>query len=177
MPNHGPPIRETISLPHCWVCGRAFFGEGGDDPSVVKHAHHVVPRAAGGTDGPTVSLCTHHHDLLHRIAEAWMPILRRGGTPTAGVDRGSRMLAVEAAAHVPRVSYLSRVVAVSLLEVENDPNKVKSVAITLLREDQERVADLLKIHKRSREDLFLALLRAEHARVFPLKVNQSTRRK
>ena len=32
------------------------------------HEHHVIPRAYGGTNGPTVILCANHHNLVHTLA-------------------------------------------------------------------------------------------------------------
>ena len=42
----------------CWVCGTT---EG-------LCRHHVVPRAYGGENGPTVHLCGAHHTLIHDLA-------------------------------------------------------------------------------------------------------------
>lgn len=41
--------------PKCEICG------------VTRgiHEHHVVPRAYGGINGPTVNLCGMHHTLIH----------------------------------------------------------------------------------------------------------------
>ncbi len=42
----------------CYVCGK----------SKGMHEHHVVPRAYGGLNGPTVDLCASHHTLIHTAA-------------------------------------------------------------------------------------------------------------
>lgn len=48
-------ITHTLKLNSCWVCcGNEALQE-----------HHVVPQAYGGKNGPTVTLCATHHDLIH----------------------------------------------------------------------------------------------------------------
>ena len=59
--------QESIKLEYCWVCDETFTEFGGR-PSFFKHDHHLVPRAYGGVDGPTVSLCDSHHTTLHQMA-------------------------------------------------------------------------------------------------------------
>lgn len=62
------PVR-SIELQYCWVCGPANkFTEFGGEPNFFKHEHHIVPRAFGGSDGPTVSICDSHHAATHQIA-------------------------------------------------------------------------------------------------------------
>lgn len=38
-------------------------------PVTFDQEHHVVPQAAGGTDGQTVQLCSGCHHNLHRLAD------------------------------------------------------------------------------------------------------------
>lgn len=38
-------------------------------PITFEQQHHVVPQAAGGTDGETVQLCSGCHHNLHRLAD------------------------------------------------------------------------------------------------------------
>ena len=40
----------------CWVCGV--------DESI--HEHHIIPRSAGGINGPTVDLCAVCHNAIHK---------------------------------------------------------------------------------------------------------------
>lgn len=51
-------ITSTLKLDHCWVCSSTD----------ALQEHHVVPTAYGGGDGPTVTLCPTHHDLLHETS-------------------------------------------------------------------------------------------------------------
>ena len=36
------------------------------------HLHHVIPRAYGGLNGPTVPLCNDHHEAIHHCADLEM---------------------------------------------------------------------------------------------------------
>ena len=51
-------IKESLILDHCWVCGSIES----------KHDHHVIPRCYGGNNGPTVTVCANHHNLIHALA-------------------------------------------------------------------------------------------------------------
>lgn len=75
------PIRGTIALDHCWVCGSR---EG-------LNEHHVVPQSCGGTNGPTVTLCAAHHTVIH--TEAYHPDHARRFTGTPAVVRKLAYLA------------------------------------------------------------------------------------
>jgi hypothetical protein len=48
----------------CFVCNASTLG--------LNNIHHIVPRADGGTDGPTVNLCASCHTLLHNCAKLQM---------------------------------------------------------------------------------------------------------
>jgi hypothetical protein len=43
---------------NCYICGDKYG----------LHTHHIIPRAYGGTNGPTVTLCGGCHTLIHSIA-------------------------------------------------------------------------------------------------------------
>lgn len=61
-------ILRSLVLPHCWVCGSRFNDLQENAGPAMREEHHVIPRAYGGEDGPTVSLCDLHHATLHKIA-------------------------------------------------------------------------------------------------------------
>lgn len=46
----------------CHVCGSVV-------PITFEQQHHVVPQAAGGTDGETLQLCAGCHANTHRLAD------------------------------------------------------------------------------------------------------------
>lgn len=61
-------MEQYTNLDHCWVCKVSFTGTT-DNGLAVREIHHIIPRAYGGENGPTVDLCSEHHSKLHRIAE------------------------------------------------------------------------------------------------------------
>lgn len=152
-----PLITKTVELDHCWVCGIKFIECGGTDPAVIRNRHHVVPTANGGKDGPTVTLCSAHHDLLHAIAtqvladKDWEHLL------------GEMSLQMRA-----KVIYLSRVVVRSTKAVENDPNKRGQVTVELtgvLRAQLRRLADSDRL---SLQGEIIELIQKEYNRRFPV---------
>lgn len=50
-------ITSSISMDVCWSCNSALPLE----------VHHVIPRAFGGENGPTVTICTSCHTKAHHL--------------------------------------------------------------------------------------------------------------
>lgn len=162
-----PPITCHIHMDGCWVCGRKFSApDEVVEDAVVKHVHHVVPRAAGGESGPTVTLCTHHHDLLHRIAEAWTS--ERYATWMLPSSRGYAFIQQQPTRFHTRLIYLARVVAVSLIETLNDPNKRGQMSIQLSAEEGRMLTRLQKVYGGSKPQVLLRLLHIAYKNQFPL---------
>ncbi len=144
----------SIVLDWCWVCNEKFVGRGGTS---ICEEHHIVPRAYGGTDGPTVSLCDTHHSKLHRIAvclktkKPFFEILRNEGPDTT-----------------KKLLYLANAVYNAELVTRNDPNKAASAILSLNAKHKEMIDRLRKVYPqaKSREALLLLALEALHARHF-----------
>lgn len=51
-----------LTVCRCHICTSVV-------PITFEQQHHVVPQAAGGTDGQTVQLCPGCHSNLHRLAD------------------------------------------------------------------------------------------------------------
>jgi hypothetical protein len=141
----------TIALDHCWVCGERF----NDVPqpgSAAREEHHVIPRQAGGTDGPTVSLCASHHNLLHRIALLLGKKGREGNIYKAlsgETDPEQRRKIMELATHVYN----------AFKAVENDPNRRFLCTISLTTQQASAIDHIKKIRGlRSREQVILFAL-------------------
>jgi hypothetical protein len=64
----GPSVTRTkrqtrqLTVCRCHICTSVV-------PITFEQQHHVVPQAAGGTDGQTVQLCSGCHHNLHRLAD------------------------------------------------------------------------------------------------------------
>lgn len=159
MATNRPPITATLKLPYCWVCQLKLSDSGGH-PSCVRNEHHIVPRAYGGEDGPTVSLCSADHDLLHVIAEAM--IARTSYEDLlSGFGRDKTL----------RILYLSSVIKKADAAIGLDPNKRFIVNLELPPVCRVQMAKLkVSLGCRSYADLVTYLLEREHARRFPNSV-------
>jgi hypothetical protein len=120
---------KTLLLQTCYVNECVFVEQGGTE---VRHEHHLVPRAYGGVDGPTVTLCNTHHEKLHRIAER---LIHK--KPYFEYLKGERASAQH------KLLYMATVVRNAYLQAKNDPNKLAAVHMTLNR-DQKLMIDKLK---------------------------------
>lgn len=146
----------SISLPHCWVCGVRFTDS--DPPGrASKNVHHIVPRRAGGTNGPTVTLCSDHHDCLHKIA-------LRMSSKKPHFD----LVIDESEERRRKLYWLATVVRNSFEATKNDPNKTVMAFITLDRRQQAMVERLSKVYPqaKSREDVLCLALEAFYSRHF-----------
>lgn len=92
------PITSTIRLLRCWVCGSR---DG-------LHDHHVVPQSCGGTNGPTVTLCAVHHNVIHSEAYLKPDDRRFRGAPAA----------------VIKLAYLTQVIYNSYLAIQGQSKPV-----------------------------------------------------
>lgn len=163
---HPIPPDVIVDLPFCWVCRKRFIECGGRDPTVMKHVHHVVPQAAGGTDGPTVTLCTHHHDVLHRIAEAWMSqkdLNRLEGS-------GLALLRALPASEQVLIQYLSRVCALALHSVRDDPFKKKTASFSANAAEIKMLRQLQKLYgTHSRDETLRRAVQDAYRLRFPIQ--------
>lgn len=155
-PTTEPPITSSIDQEWCWICHRKFIECGGTDPSVIRNYHHIVPQANGGTDGPTVTLCSAHHDLLHAIA-----------TQILAQKPYENLLGGIVWQERRRVLYLASVVVRSTLAVANDPNKRAQVALVMTGVQRAKLGRLAEADKRSLSSQILHLIEAEYARRYP----------
>jgi len=145
---------KTINLDFCWVCNARFVGQGGTE---TRHDHHMVPRAYGGNDGPTVTVCTKHHTKLHVIA-----VCIKAKKPYFEQLKG------EPQEIIKKLMYLATIVVDAEMATRNDPNKQAQVNITLNRKHKIMI-DRLKTgtNCKSREAVLLYALEALYHKTFP----------
>jgi len=129
----------------CFVCGVRFKTSIPAGPANVEE-HHVMPRNAGGTDGPLVRLCDSHHTLLHKVAER----LHRKAVFTD-------LMVGEQPSSIPKIMWLAAAVVRSEKAVENDPNKHVQNSVRLSQEDLHMLKRLQGIYKgKGRSELLRA---------------------
>lgn len=148
------PAGIGVRLDHCWVCGVTLLDSGGD-ASFLRHNHHVIPRAAGGADGPLVSLDSAHHSLLHMVADKMM----------SGRD-WQHLVASLTDSERAKLLYLSTRVVEAFKFVENDPNKRVTIHFSVSRSENEAVKKLGDFHGLSKDRLIRKLLSEEYRRIF-----------
>lgn len=151
-----PLITETIDQPTCWVCSKTFFPEG-EDASVIRNDHHVIPRAFGGSDGPTVPLCSADHDLLHLIAQK---------VTSGKMQEAQALLNRVPIAHRERLLYLTTRVVIAYNALNDDPNKQKVVTLRLTGQLSERLDRLASFFSCSREKVLIRLIDHQYSSVF-----------
>ena len=150
------PALKSITLDHCWVCLQRFTDVHPPGP-MLRHEHHMVPRAYGGADGPTISLCDSHHNALHKVAICLInkkPYFTH--TQGATDEQKSKLL------------YLANIVFNAELKARNDPNKLASAMVSLDQKHKLMIDRLQKVYPkaRSREKLLLLALEVLHAKHF-----------
>lgn len=129
---------ESLVLDYCYVCGTRFT-DVRPPGTANREEHHIIPRQAGGADGPTVSLCDGHHAVLHKIASRMS-----SGKPHFDLVTG------ESDANKQKLYWLASRVYNAFQLVKNDPNKKVMVIMTLDRKQQTVIDQLSKIYPRAK---------------------------
>jgi hypothetical protein len=153
-------LREILDLPtsslkleFCWVC-KERFTEFGGKPNFFCHDHHLVPRAYGGKDGPTYSLCDSHHNALHQIAlrlmkgKAFQTLLSNSN------DTDRRLL------------WLATIVVNAKRLVGNDPNKPILITFVAKGATKHKLKALKGVYKLSNANLIELAISNLHSRHF-----------
>lgn len=152
-------MTQSIFLQHCWICERRFIDS--NPPGIVtKNRHHIVPCAAGGRDGPTVDVCSDHHDALHKIA------LRM-----AAKKPYFDLVNQETDAQKKKLYWLATVVHNAFAATKGDPNKKAVAMVELDRKQQDMVAQLMGVYPKatSREAILTLALEALFSKHFSKK--------
>lgn len=147
--------RDSLNLPHCWVCERRFKTSVPPGPEHCE-VHHICPRNAGGTDGPVVSLCDSHHTLIHKMAN-------RLHTKKSNV---SDLLFGEDARHTQKLLWLALMIVKSEQNVQDDPDKKFVGSVSLTRNETEMMKRLQSVTGKGRSELFRAGLFLLYQKVF-----------
>lgn len=140
----------------CWVCEKKFPEFGGTQHDLVQEFHHIIPRAYGGLDGPTVSLCSGHHTTLHDIATRLI-----SGRPYYEFLTKDPLVD-------KRLLYLATRVQTAHATFSKDPNKRLMMVASITKDEASMMEALYtKYNVRSREALFHHILKEAYDRHFP----------
>lgn len=150
---------KSLFLDHCWVCGRRFL-DARPPGTATRNDHHIIPVAAGGRDGPQVSLCSDHHDILHKIAlrlSAKKPYLDLIGDETPEQRK--------------KLYFLATRVYNAFQATKNDPNKKVAAVVELDRKQQDQITQLMGVYPqaKSREAILALALEALFSKHFSKK--------
>jgi len=141
----------------CWCCGGVFPKYGGTDSRLVQEFHHPVPRAFGGREGPTVSLCSGHHSALHKIADC----LLSGKDFALHLDPNPKISA--------RVVTLAKIAADSERRFQSDPNRRMNVSTSIPMHMNDLLKIAAKSHGTSVSSYLERLIVSDLNRQFPTK--------
>lgn len=148
----------------CWCCGGIFFDTGRADASKPRHSHHVIPRAYGGSNGPTVDICSEDHNTLHQLA---LDTITGKDILSVGTFIKNAPFPTE---HKMKVGELARHVINAEAATRNDPNK-RVIISTVLTGNETRMLDQVGrvLGSKSRARTLLLLIQRQYSISFPLK--------
>lgn len=144
----------------CFACGELFMDSavGG---SKIRHGHHVIPRAAGGSKGPVVDICNEDHDLTHRLAEK----ILHGKLTVVGIKGFAKN-----DTHADQLTWLVTRVVIAFRATKDDPNKRVTVTVTLTPAQASRLDTLGSLRsRRSRTATLAALIDEAYNRDVPVR--------
>jgi len=144
---------KSLHLEWCWVCKQKFTEFGGA-PNFFKHDHHIVPRAYGGSEGPTYSVCDSHHHALHQLAIRLEKVKPHYDLLTGSNESDRKLL------------WLATLIVNSKRLVENDPNKPILITLVAKSSTKKLLKELKSIYKCSYTSLIEAAIENLHSRHF-----------
>lgn len=153
----GPPITSTLFLEGCWICGLTSSLE----------EHHIVPRTYGGSNGPTITLCSICHTAIHNLS-----FKRALFDGTIAKDFDSIVFKLvgkfcdtwdfptheDKASAVKRAYYLASVVFRSRLLTKKEVNKPVKFNTTLPGPISGKLKLLAKTYNLNQEEMVLAAI-------------------
>jgi hypothetical protein len=138
-----PSAGNLITLiDRCWVCDEVFHKYSGRNHGLVQEFHHPIPRAVGGTDGPTVSLCSGHHAIVHAVANRLLS--KKPWDDLLHTNSGSLSIEING-----RIMRLAGLLVNSTSALRNDPNRRVNVGTSLSNVDNYRLKSVAAAKKLS----------------------------
>jgi hypothetical protein len=159
-----PPIAGNLitAVDRCWVCDEVFPKYGGSVHGIVQEFHHPIPRAAGGADGPTVSLCSGHHAIAHAVASRVL-----ANKPFNDLLSASQS---SLSAHIDSgIMRLADLLVRSTQHLSSDPNRRVNISFGLSNSDNDRLKSVAKSHKMSVANYLQSIVLRELNRELPVR--------
>lgn len=120
----------------------------------------MVPRAYGGVDGPTVSLCDSHHTALHQIA-----LRLERGKPFNHLLTGDNT-------QDKRLLWLATIVVNAHALTTDDPNKPMPITFVANRDTKTRLRALKKIYRQPYGSLIQYAIQILYSKHFMVEVSR-----
>ena len=136
----------------CFACGNPFLDTSAQGWK-IRHGHHVIPRAAGGSNGPVVDICNEDHDLTHRLAEKAL-----GGKLTDTSLKEFIREYSNGVEHASKLYWLVSRVVLAFTATKNDPNKKVLVSVSLSAKLAEKLDTLAVVTGRKSRHATLEFL-------------------
>ena len=155
------------AVDRCWVCDEVFPKYGGSIHGIVQEFHHPIPRAAGGADGPTVSLCSGHHAIAHAVASRVL-----ANKPYDDLLSGGNLsLSVHLDSGIMRLADL---LVRSTQHLSADPNRKVNISFGLSNMDNDRLKSIAKSRRMSVANYLQSIVLREINREMPVRRSSNT---
>lgn len=137
-----PKLRPEVVLWHedghdvCLIC---------DDEVPSIHQHHVIPRNAGGTNGPQVGICNDCHDGIHDAAKKKMTAVQYMNTESRPKQEWVGGIQIE------KADYFIRVIINSEAVAKTSQHKTTAMNLRLSGDEERQLANFAKALGKSKE--------------------------
>lgn len=153
-------IKENTHPDRCEACGELFM-DAHAQGSKIRHEHHLIPRAYGGSNGPTVDICNEDHDLLHLLA---VKVIHNSLTLDEIPSR------CDGPNHALAITNMVYYVVEAERRTRNDPNKKTLVSVSLSGKQARMLDTITKTFNTSgRQNTLIRLIEMEYQKSIPSK--------
>lgn len=106
-----------------------------------KNSHHIVPQAAGGTDGPTIDICANCHDAVHAEISRILKVYRKEGRIGTVLWKPKHPDEYQIAEFVILTGVKG------ILDFENSPDKMYKITVSVSADVHKKLISLKRVLK------------------------------